>query len=114
MFEKGCLHGMQRSVGFCHALDGGHALAYTGRKRETRQNAFVTEQNGTGATLAMIAALLRACQAKLLAEQVEQRRARIKRDVMRRLVNRQRGADQVAKLAHRWSDLLGITAARQQ
>ena len=68
---------MQR-VGRAQALDGGHLVAVAGHgQRQAGVHPQAVHQNRAGAALAMVAALLRARQAQLLAQGVQQGDARI-------------------------------------
>jgi len=75
--DEGGLHGVQRLVGG-EALDGRHVDAV---QRHGEQQAGVraapVHEDGAGAALAVVAALLRTRQAEPLAQQVEQRGARV-------------------------------------
>ncbi len=66
-------------------------------KRHAGGNAAAIDMHGAGATLAVIAALLGPGQAKLVAQHVEQRAARIKRKCTRRLVDAEGDVDFRAK-----------------
>jgi hypothetical protein len=77
MIDEGLLHWMQLAIP-CEAFNGGYfTILDRDRKREARQHAPAIEQNRACAALAMVATLLRPCQADVVAKCVEQRRANV-------------------------------------
>ena len=83
MLDKGLLHGMQLAVRTTNPFNRGDRMVLnTGRKSEARQHAPTVDQHRAGAALSMVAALLGAGQPQVLAQCIEQSRARIERDTM--------------------------------
>ena len=79
MIDEGLLQRMQRAV-LRKPLDRGDACAILhDRQRQAGNNAPAVDQHGAGAALALVATLFRAGQIEMLAQHVEQRRARIER-----------------------------------
>ena len=80
MFHEGRLQRMQ-IVAQRQPLDRGDGLAVMHhRKRQAGIDAASFDQHRTGAALAMIATLLRACQREVFAQDIEQCRAGIQRE----------------------------------
>ena len=58
------------------------APVHEGGEREARLHALAVHEDGAGAALPEAAAFFRACQVQVLAQRVEQRRARIEREAV--------------------------------
>ena len=93
MVDEGLLHRMQRAVAGADApgqpLDGRHRLAHGDRQGQAAQHPLAADQHRAGAALAMVAALLGPGQAHVVAQGVEQRRARVDGQYVAGAVHRQ-------------------------
>src|SRR6185437_5134808 len=75
--QERILHRVQR-IAVCQTLGGGNHRAIVGhRKSEAGGRSSSIEQDGAGAALAMVTALLRRHHTKLVAQRVQQSRSRI-------------------------------------
>ena len=82
VLDESSLHGMQ-IISFGESLDGGDLVAIVhDSKTEAGVHSRAVNENGTSATLAMIAALLGSGQAEPLAEKVKNGSSRIDLQVM--------------------------------
>ena len=80
LVDEGLLHRMQlavRSARPSMVVTG--AALHRDRKRQAGEHAPAVDQHRAGAALAVVAALLRAGEAEVLAQRIEQRRARVER-----------------------------------
>jgi hypothetical protein len=97
MVDEGLLHRMQRPVRLGETLDRRDVTAFgRGGKREAGQHTPAVDDHGACAALAVVAALLGACQPEVLAQRVEQRGADIECNEMLVAVDPQREADRRA------------------
>jgi hypothetical protein len=101
LVDEGLLHRMQLAV-LRKPLDGGDLLAFGGqRQRQAGEHAAAFNQHRAGAALAVIAALLAAGQAKMLAQCVQQRGARVDVERTGFAVDLQRDRDGQGSILHR-------------
>jgi hypothetical protein len=100
VLDEGRLQRMERAV-VLQPLDGGDALAALHRgERHAGEDAAPIHVHRAGAALAAIAALLRPGQHQLLAQGIEQRRARLDRNGERLAVDLQSHGHALQGLAH--------------
>src|SRR6267142_1922170 len=86
--ERG-LHRMERAV-LCQAFDGGDLVAVMHhRERQAALDALAVHEDGAGAALSLVAALLRAGQRDMLAQRIEQRGTRIEIEVIISSIDRE-------------------------
>ena len=92
MLDECCLHRMQR-IGSAEAFDGGDRVPIVHHGQgEAGIDAAAVDVDGASAALAMVAALLGACQMQVLAQSVEQSGARVELDLAHRTVHIERNA----------------------
>ncbi len=89
MLHEGLLHRMQLAVPG-QALDRDDAIAVAGDgQRQAGIHPHAVHQHGAGAALAVVAALLGAGQAEMVAQRIEQGRARIELEFLCLLIHRE-------------------------
>jgi hypothetical protein len=90
VIDEGLLHRMQRTVGLCQTLDGGHVVALVHRgEAEARQDPPIVDKYGARAALPVIATFFGSGQTGVVAQGIQQRRAAIQGKPMIPAVNPQ-------------------------
>src|ERR1700722_6143037 len=113
LVDEGLLHGMQLAVRLGEALDGRDwPPPRRRRQRQAGEHAAVAEQHRAGAALPVIAALLHPREAEVLAQRIEQRRARVGRDALVAPIDVERHGEGCAGI--RWCGARGLGCGTRQ
>jgi hypothetical protein len=83
VLDEGLLHGMKGFAFGCETFDGGDLPFRQRRQHQAGQDAATIDQDGAGAALALVTALLRTGEPQLLAQGVQQCDARIEHEAHR-------------------------------